>query len=173
MRRAGLVIVAAFLALGTARLAAQNWSQGPSGGARQGTTSGAPAAAGTVGEFFSQTMDFNLSTTASVTSASPAVITWTAHPFTAACVSVGPKCVFAVVFVNITGGAGITALQNYFIDPASVTANTFRIATTVANALAGVDVNTTSSGSGLMVGASYYPTSATIQTMGGFQLTPG
>jgi hypothetical protein len=195
MRRRAIVIVAAFLALGTVRLAAQNWSSQGSlstsvasltglatgmmgyltGGAGHapGQTSATPAVAGAVGELFQETINFNLSTTASVSSASPAVITWTGQPFSANCISVGPKCVFPVFFANTTGAAGITALQNYFIDPASLTANTFRIATTVANALAGVDVNTTSTGTGLLVAAAYFPTSATIQTVAGFQLTPG
>lgn len=83
--------------------------------------------------------------TVTITTATPAVITFTAHGMTGAC---------PIVFTN-SGGAlptGITSGTVYYISPGSITTNTFSISTTVANALAGTLVATTVAGTGTQTG---------------------
>lgn len=104
--------------------------------------------------------------TITVTIAAPGVVTWTAHGMTGAC---------PVVFT--TSGAlptGITASTVYYVVPASVTANTFTIATTVANALAGTAITTTGSQSGTQTGTGGNALStATAADITGLSLSQG
>lgn len=80
--------------------------------------------------------------TVTITIASPAVVTWTAHGFS----NSSPQ-----PLVFSTSGAlptGITAGTVYWTIPASVTTNTFEVATSVANANLGTAVDTSGSQSG-------------------------
>lgn len=124
-------------------LTGTNWqldAYGP--GAIQGTTTNDNAQAGYVGEIITSSFCAGTGSTQAVTItiAAPAVITDTGHSIIGAC---------PVVFT--TSGAlptGITASTTYWVVPSSVTANTYQIATTVANALAGTSITTTGSQSG-------------------------
>ncbi len=99
--------------------------------------------------------------TVTITNASPGVITWTSHGLTAN----------TPVFFCTTGAlpTGLTACvpsvgspisaNNYKSNPtlyyvvgSSITANTFTVATSIANAKAGTAVNTSSAGSGTQTG---------------------
>lgn len=79
--------------------------------------------------------------TVTITIAAPGVITDTAHGITGAC---------PVVFTNSGGGlpTGITSGTVYYVVPSSITANTYTLATTVANALAGTQITTTGTSTG-------------------------
>lgn len=105
--------------------------------------------------------------TVTITTATPAVITFTAHGMTGAC---------PIVFTN-SGGAlptGITSGTTYWISPSSITTNTFSISTTVANALAGTLVATTVAGSGTQTGTPGSPlTSTTAANVTGLILSQG
>lgn len=133
-----------------------------------GTATNDNAAAGAVGEYVvSSCPGTGTTATVTITIAAPGVITWTAHGFTTAC---------PVVFTN-SGGAlptGITSGTVYYIDPASVTANTFKIATTLANALAGTDITTSGSQSGTQTGtAGAALSSGSAKDMTAVSLTAG
>lgn len=102
--------------------------------------------------------------TVTISISTPADITWTAHGFTAG---------QAVSFSTSVGGSlptGITAGTTYYISTAGLTTDSFRIATTLANALAGTPVvNTSGTQSGTQTGSAavggygtgYAPTSQT------------
>lgn len=114
-----------------------------------GTTTNDDAAAGKVGEFVSASATFETATV-TFTSASPTVVTWTAHPFT---INSSGVATASVVYFTNSGGAlptGVTASTNYYAVP--INANTFRIATSVANAFAGTFVNASSTGTGTHTG---------------------
>ncbi len=78
--------------------------------------------------------------TVTITIASPGVITWTAH-------GLAPNS--TVVFTT-TGAlpTGIVSGTTYYVVGSSIAANTFQIATSVANAKAGTSINTSGSQSG-------------------------
>ena len=80
--------------------------------------------------------------TVTITIATPGVVTWSSHNL-----STGTP-----VFFTTTGAlpTGITASTTYYV--IAVDANTFRIATTLVNALAGTAVNTSGSQSGTQTG---------------------
>lgn len=132
-----------------------------------GTATNDNAASGDVGELMSTTCP-GPATTATVTLsiASPGVVTWTAHGFTTAC---------PVVFT--TSGSlptGLTAGTPVFVVPSSVATNTFQVATSVANALAGTAINFTGTQSGTQTGtAGFAATSATPKSITGLALTAG
>lgn len=116
-----------------------------------GTATNDSATAGNVGEYRSaSTADTGLNQTSStitVTIASPAVITWgTTIPF--AFNGTGA----AVVNFTTTGAlpTGIVAGTNYYAF--NVVGNTFNIATSADNAIAGTAINTTGSQSGTQTG---------------------
>lgn len=137
------------------------------GGQYPGTTTNDSAAAGNVGEVKSSTCPGAATTaTVTITIAAPGVITWTAHGFTTAC---------PVVFT--TSGSlptGITSGTVYYVVPSSVTANTFTIATTLANALAGTQITTIGSQSGTQTGtAGAALASTTALGVTGLALTAG
>lgn len=88
------------------------------------------------------------SATVTITIATPGVVTWTAHGFSAG---------QAISFVT-TGAlpTGLTAGTIYFVSVTSLAANTFQLATTYANAIAGTPVvNTSGTQSGVHSGIAY------------------
>lgn len=80
--------------------------------------------------------------TVTVTSASPGVVSWSAHGLVAE----------SIVFFTNSGGAlptGLTASTQYYVcKGATLLTNSFAVATSRANALAGTCVNTSSTGTG-------------------------
>lgn len=102
----------------------------------KGGTGAVAAAAGFVGEAFGD-MVFGTATTATVTltQANPGVITWTAHGFSAQVYQPVVFTTSGALPTNITAG---TVYYAVIID-----ANTFKISTSVANAIAGTFIDTT------------------------------
>lgn len=94
--------------------------------------------------------------TVTISNASPGVITWTAHGLTAN----APIwfCTSGALPTGLTAcvpGSGSMSANTYLSNPtlyyvvgSSITANTFTVATSIANAKAGTAVNTSSAGSG-------------------------
>jgi hypothetical protein len=146
-----------------------NWAYNIiSAGQQQGTTTNDNATAGNVGEVITSGLCPPPATTATVTItiAAPGVITWTAHGITGAC---------PVVFTTSSAlPTGITSGTTYYVVPSSITANTFTIATTVANALAGTAITTSGSQSGTQTGTGGVSLStATAASVTGLALTAG
>lgn len=112
-----------------------------------GTTTNDSAAAGVVGEYLSNTADFaTAGITATMSTASPTVVTMTAH---------GQAALASVFFTNSGGGigTGMVVNTNYYITKGTVTANTFQLSSTMALALAGTsDINVTVAGTGTQTG---------------------
>lgn len=104
-----------------------------------GTTTNDSPTAGNVGEYQSSTTT-QVTQTVTITNASPGVFTATAHGL-----NIGSG-------LNLTtsGGlpTGLSVGTNYWVCSSTFAANTFTVATSVANALAGTCVNTSSAGSG-------------------------
>lgn len=131
-------------------------------------TSGGNWQSQVLGDYVTSGLCLSNATTATitVTIAAPGVVTWTAHGFTGAC---------PVVFT--TSGAlptGITSGTTYWIVPSTITTNTFQIATTVANALAGTAITTSGSQSGTQTGTAGAPlTSTTAANITGVSLSQG
>lgn len=144
------------------------WAQIVGPGQQQGTATNDNAQAGMVGELKTSGLCPGSGTTATVTItiAAPGVVTWTAHGLTGAC---------PVVFT--TSGSlptGITSGTTYYVVPSSITTNTFQIATTVANALAGTSITTSGSQSGTQTGTDGVSLSTTTAaTVTGLALTAG
>jgi hypothetical protein len=116
-----------------------------------GVTDASSASAGSVGEYiYVSAPNSGNTATITVTIASPAVVTWTSHPFGG---STTVNWTAPVVFTT-TGAlpTGITAGTTYWVIGSSITANTFQIATSAANALAGTAINTSGSQSGTHTG---------------------
>ena len=134
-----------------------------------GTTTNDNAAAGIVGEYLSNTADFaTAGITATMTTASPTVVTATAH---------GQAALAAVWFTNSGGGigTGMVVNTNYYITKGTVTANTFQLSSTMALALAGTsDINVTVGGTGTQtVHPGALLASATAADVVGLALTAG
>lgn len=112
-----------------------------------GTTTNDAATAGNIGEYHAaQVPTFATSSTVSITIGTPAVISWTSHPYQSSTTRADAA---AVTFV--TSGSlptGISANTVYYVIPSTITTTSFEVATTVANAIAGTAVNTTGSQSG-------------------------
>lgn len=126
-----------------------------------GTTTNDDAAAGYVGELIGSSSS-NASATITVTIASPAVITWTAHGLRAG----------AVVNFTTTGAlpTGLTVGTNYYVIPAGLAANTFQVSTSPF----GSAVNTSGTQSGTHTGVNAAVlTSATAMNLGAVSLTAG
>lgn len=136
-----------------------------------GTATNDAACTGCVGEVRTA-LTGDSSATATFTNASPTVVTWTAHPYVLT--AGGVIAVGAANFTN-SGGAlptGISAGTNYYVVP--IDANTFRIATSVANAVAGTFVNTSSTGTGTQTAiANVVMATNTTLDAAGIQLTAG
>lgn len=134
-----------------------------------GTTTNDEATAGRVGEVLTNTADFaTAGITATMTTASPTVVTMTAH---------GQAAGAAVWFTNSGGalGTGLVVNTNYYITSGSVTTNTFKLSSTMALAMAGTsDMNVTIAGTGTQTG---HPgallASATAADVVGVALTAG
>lgn len=112
-----------------------------------GTTTNDDATAGNVGQSLVGIAQ-GTNATVTVTIASPAVVTWTAHGYSNTGVG---------IFVATTTGAlptGIVANTTYYTIPGTVTANTFQLAASVANAFAGTAINTSGTQSGTHTGLS-------------------
>lgn len=133
-----------------------------------GVTNASNAAAGSVGEFISSSaLDNTHTTTVTITIASPAVVSWTAHGLTTG----NP-----VVFTN-SGGAlptNIVPGTVYYVSATGNSTNAFQISTSINNALAGTSVNTSGSTTGTNTGTSgVVLTNGTAINMQGISLTAG
>lgn len=108
-----------------------------------GNVTAAVLGAGDYG-FYSNTSGTGGSAAITVTIATPGVVTWAAHGLQA----------LAPVYFSTTGAlpTGITAFTAYYVAAGTITANTFQIATTIANAQAGTCVVTSGSQSGTQTG---------------------
>lgn len=136
-----------------------------------GTATNDTANAGNVGESAAAFASAGAATN-TFTNGANCVVTWTGHPY-----KINPSGIIACGAYNVTnsGGAvptGLTAGTNYYFVP--IDANTGHLATSVANALAGTFVTTSSSGTGTNTGHS----EAIITTgnpfdIGGIALTAG
>lgn len=133
----------------------------------KGTGTTDNATAGYVGEYKISSGN-GTSSTVTISNGSPAVITWTAHGLTAA------ENNYIGVNFTTSGGlpTGLTVGTNYYIS--IVDANTFNVSTSVANAIAGTFVNTSSAGSGTQTAVlNVILANATNMDFGGFSLTAG
>lgn len=113
-----------------------------------GTATNDSASAGNVGEYIYGNVTGTTGATVTITIASPGVVTWTAH---------GMSTFGLSPVVLSTSGAlptGLVAGTIYWTVPGTVTANTFQLATSIANAIAGTAINTTGSQSGTQTAAS-------------------
>lgn len=117
-------------------------SNSTTGGNILGRTDGNNASAGYVGEVVNaghvQPAGANTNATVTLTIAAPCVVTYTAHGMNTGC----------GVYLTTTGAlpTGLTASTAYYI--VKIDANTFNLATSVANAFAGTKITTTGTQSG-------------------------
>lgn len=136
-----------------------------------GTTANDNATAGNVGEYMISSCPLQ-NATVTITIASPAVVTYTGHGYS----NTAPHADTCPITFTTSGAlpTGLTAGTTYWVDPASITTNTFRVATSVANALAGTDVTTTGTQSGTQTGtADAVMATATAKNITGLALTAG
>jgi hypothetical protein len=111
-----------------------------------GTATNDNAASGVVGEYTQTSSGANnASATVTMTIAAPCVVTWTGHGFAVGAMTTAIK-------FTTTGAlpTGITSGTTYYIK--AIDANTFNIATTADNALAGTFITATGSQSGTHTG---------------------
>ena len=140
-----------------------------------GTTTNDNANAGSIGEYVGSSCPWPQTVSAAtITIASPAVITMTGHGIKSYDgTNNGGIC--PVVF-STTGSlpTGITAGTVYWTIGSSLTANTFEVATSIANAIAGTAVNTSGSQSGTQTGFLGLPvTTTTSDNVTAMSLTAG
>lgn len=110
----------------------------------------------------------------SISAASPAVVTMAGNTFASRCTALGiNKCVLPVNFTGLTGTAGIANATVYYVDPASISGSTFKVATTVANAIAATDVNSSATDAGTGVASSLLGSSGVSQGTAAIYLAPG
>lgn len=140
-----------------------------------GTTTNDNAASGHLGEYVSCISPNNTSTgavltaTVTITNASPGVVSWTGHGIPIA----GP------VYFTTTGGlpTGLSTNTNYYVSSAGYATDSFQVSSSVANALAGTSINTSSAGSGTHTGHAgviiLLASSGTAINLGGISLTAG
>lgn len=108
-----------------------------------GTATNDNATAGNVGEVREcKALNTGAGATATITIASPGVVTWTAH-------GLGTDGLSPINFTT-TGAlpTGLAVGTIYWTVPGTVTTNTFQLATSIANAIAGTAINTSGSQSG-------------------------
>lgn len=114
----------------------------------QGTNTNDDATAGQISEYIatSLTANNNANATVTLTIASPCVMTWTAHGFAVGTVTTALK-------LTTTGAlpTGLTASTTIYMK--AIDANTFNLATSADNALAGTFITTTGSQSGVHTAA--------------------
>lgn len=136
-----------------------------------GTATNDNASSGSIGEFASSRCPAQ-NATVTITIASPAVITYTAHGLTN---TGGEADACPIVFTTSSAlPTGITSGTSYWTVPSSLTANTFQIATSVINAIAGTAVNTSGSQSGTQTGTfNVGLVTATAKNLTGVALTAG
>lgn len=138
-----------------------------------GTSTNDNAPTGDLGELVSSNCPTSdTSATVTVTIASPAVVTWTSHPF----LNTGIRQDAAPIVFTTTGAlpTGITSGTVYWVIPSTITANTFEIATSVANAIAGTAVNTSGTQSGTQTAtAGCNPANTTAKNITGIPLGAG
>lgn len=172
MKRFLIGIFATFLFVSSAFA---QFVQVPPFGAGQipGTTTNDNASSGNVGEFLFSSCPGGSPTTVTITIATPGVVTYTGHGFINAN---GQADACPIVFTN-SGGAlptGIVSGTTYWTVPSSLTTNTFQFATTVANAVNSVSVNTSGSQSGTQSATKGVAlTTATAANITGLLLTAG
>lgn len=139
-----------------------------------GLTGGLIPAAGMIGE---TAMINNAATSGSVTIALGGVVTWSGTPpFAVRCVTAttAVKCIPSIIFNTlVTGTTGIATNTQYYVDPASLSGSTFKVATSVPAALAGTDVVTSGTDSGTASNQGMLATSGVGQQTAALSLTPG
>jgi len=138
-----------------------------------GTTTNNNVQAGSLGEFVtSKCPGPSTTATITVTIASPAVVTWSGHPFS----GTAPRADACPVVFTTTGAlpTGITAGTNYWVVPTTISGNTFSIATSIANAISETKVNTSGTQSGTHTGtAGTVLSTGTTKDVTGIFLTAG
>lgn len=130
-----------------------------------GTATNDNATAGNIGEYV-ESKATNGTATVTITNASPGVVSWTAHGL-----NIGSPVNFTT-----TGGlpTGLTVGTNYYVCSTSFGANSFTVAISVANALAGTPINTSSAGSGTQTAISnVVQATSTAVNVTGISLTAG
>jgi len=176
-------LLAAILALGLSASAVAQTTQ-PSGnggpyssasrGQLPGTTTNDNASAGNIGEYVSTSSGGSgVTATVTITIASPAVITWTANGFVNSPID-GNVC--TPVNFTTTGAlpTGLTVGTTYYIIGSTIATNTFQVATSVANCVAGTAVNTSGTQSGTHTALNNAPlSSGTAKDISGISLTAG
>lgn len=112
-----------------------------------GVSTNSAASAGNIGELVVNSANA-ASSTVTITIASPAVVTWTGWQTAVDPTAQNTNYTGGPVTFTTTGAlpTGLTAGTTYYIIP--VNANTFKVATSVANAFAGTAVNTSGTQSG-------------------------
>lgn len=156
MRR--LLLASALCLVGFGALAQTNSGPPPAAaGQLPGTQTNDSANTGNVGQLIlSQCAGPASTATVTITIATPSVVTWTGSPFVKD--ATGRSDVCPVVFTT-TGAlpTGLTAGTTYWTDPASISGNNFSVAISAANAIAGTDVATTGTQSGVQTGTAGQP----------------
>jgi hypothetical protein len=165
----------ALLAVAGAVSAQQVTQPGAQPGQIPAQSSATNAGSGFVGEYASAKSNGE-SIAVTVSHATPAVITMTANTFASRCqvASGSPnKCSLPIYFTGLGGAAGLSNSATYWVDPATISGNTFSVATSAANALAGTDVATTNTDSGTGIASAYMATNATTQANAALSLSAG
>ncbi|BCG79532.1 hypothetical protein [Mesorhizobium sp. 113-3-3] len=134
-----------------------------------GTTTNDDATAGNLAEYVVANVP-NGSAAVTMTIASPAVVTWPGIPYS------GKGNWTAPISFSTTGAVptGVAAGTTYWIIGSSVSGNTFQIASSTANALAGTPINTSGSQSGTHTGSTTLSlTSLATANIAAISLTAG
>ena len=130
-----------------------------------GTATNDTASAGNLGEYISASVPGS-SSTVTITIATPGVVTWTGNVLPAN----------APVQFTTSGAlpTGLAIGTTYYVVGSSITTNTFELATSVANAIAGTAINTTGTQSGTQTAYSKaYLGSGTAADIAAVSLTAG
>lgn len=138
-----------------------------------GVTSNTLATAGNVGELVLITAS-GATATVTITIAAPAVVTWTGYKAAIDPTGATTNYTSSPVTFTTTGAlpTGIVSGTSYYIIP--IDANTFNIATSVTNAMAGTKVTTTGSQSGVQTATNNINLATTVvKDVFGLSLTAG
>jgi hypothetical protein len=133
----------------------------------KGTSTNTSALPGYVGELITARAG-GADTTVTVTIATPGVVTWTEHGFSTSTPT--------PVNFTTTGAlpTGLAADTNYWTVPSTVTTDTFQLAASIDDAIAGTAIATSGSQSGVHTGVnSAILTSEAVLSILGIPLTPG